>query len=1785
MMGKSDTKRLVWFLFLALAAWNPSPAVGQRCAVAPVLSWTLSRPELPEGGSVTVTFTLEDSLNVDFRIQIRGNNNPSGITSPNSVEIAAGQKTTTAVIESAADGNTVDERLDFSILPTASGVNPNCINISTGSFLGLYVADGLPDLSFRVRDPPVMPEGVVGSFFAIRVTRLLGAPLRVPLTVDAGTTEDGDIGMPTEITVRDNNQTRFAEGHALLTAFQDDDRDDETFTVSLGTLPPNTVEVVGPTTYTVTIVDDDVGPRVSLEANPSRVNEGESVTVTARLTKALSSQVTIPVIVEAGTTEQGDIGPLAEIRIGSNQLAGTGNITANEDDDADDESFTVSLGRLPNTVTAGTPISVTIEIVDNDDDTDTPGAPGAPTGLTATADGGTAINLSWSAPVTAGSSAITGYRIEVSSNGGSTWTDLVANTQSTATTYRHTALLPGTTRDYRVSAINGQGTGPASNVAQATTVRAAGVPGAPTGLTAAADGGTAIRLSWSAPVTAGSSAITGYRIEVSSNGGSTWTDLVANTQSTATTYRHTGLLPGTTRHYRVSAINGQGTGPASNVAQATTVRAAGVPGAPTGLTAAADGSTAIRLSWSAPVTAGSSAITGYRIEVSSNGGSTWTDLVANTGSAATSYRHAGLLANTTRHYRVSAINARGAGPPSNVAQATTTTTGTGVPGAPTGLTATPDGSTAIRLSWTVPGSTGGSAITGYRIEVSSNGGATWAILVSNTGSTATSYLHTGLSPGTTRHYRASAINARGTGPVSNVASATIGTGRPSAPRDVSASASGTTVTVRWTAPAGGAPVTGYQVEVSSDCRSWRVLSSTIAAATLSYTHADLEPKTTYCYRVLARNRVGLSEPSDVARAETEAVLPGQVRDLSAVAQGRSEILLDWQPPADDGGSPVTGYRIERSADEGASWLTIRANTGTANTSYMDRELGPGTLYRYRVSAVNEVGQGPPSEFAEARTHGPPGPPLDLIAEAVSAEQINLRWSPPDTDGGRPVTGYVLEFSSDGGGDWEVLSRLAGELTYGHRGLRAGTVYHYRVSAVNEIGVGLPSQTAEARTLAGLPDPPRDLTARAAGADRIDLRWRAPAHDGGSAVTGYFVEASTDGGASWFVAAESHDGLGFMHTGLSPATVYRYRVSAINGEGTGEPGAFVEARTRAAVPARPAVLVAEAASHDRIELRWLRPESDGGSPVVGYRIDVTDDGGGTWLPLIENTGTTTTSHEHGGLAHATVYRYRVAAINEVGRGPWSPHAEARTHAVVPGSPRELTAAVAAHDQIDLAWRPPADDGGAPVTATVVEVSRDRREWAVLAEVEAPAQAYSHVGPEPGVTWSYRVSAVNEAGRGAASEAASATIDDAVRRTDRVNEAILPYFAASAAGSAVRAISDRVAAVAAGGAADARANLTGAQNGLRGLADGAAVSRRVGGGLSVWAAADLAGLGGEGTVEWDGEVFSMHAGVDGLLRRDILVGLAGNRSGGAFEFTDRTNGRGMAGEYEATLTTITPYAAWVREDVSVWTAAGSGWGLITLADSAAERTSHIESSMLAGGGTRELGSSRVGSFGLRAEGWAAELRVGGNVPAHLGLGTNPEHINEAAFAMRRARIMLDWTIAAQTGSNRFEAVLRGGARRDWHSTDTGVGGAELGGELRMVGARIRARGEGRMFVHSTYREWGVRGMIELRSRDGGDGLSLQANPSYGAAGSGVAALWDNGAQAAAGIGPAGGPGARLDVTAAYKPPGAPLAVVGRYDSSQRALAFGTKLQRTVEWLLESRYTERGGLGLSFKGSRRF
>ena len=1085
----------------------------------------------------------------------------------------------TNLLQLSSEGSGIDARAAvraqlFTTGPNSTGYGISSIEVVTGSdtniFLGtvaLYTTDtdGNPDLADGLH-ATLSLERVINNYLW-RLVAPEGTVVKPTTTYamvflgDAGT-------YPEPWTINSDGEDVPVEGWSLADALL-------YWSGTSWVENPNgrslSMEIVGPRLETegpalVSATVGAAGNAVTLVFDEDVVlpsDSAEALTFLASLASAFAVTADGAGVAVSGLTAAGDDSDQLTIVLSGVILQGQAVTLTYTDPTAGDDAVALQdvLGNETPTFTTG--LHGVPAVINNSTITVlTTTVPGAPTGLTATASGTTAINLSWSAPASTGGSAITGYKIEVSPNGTSGWTDQVANTNSTATTYAHTGLAAGTTRHYRVSAINANGAGTSSNVDSATT--GTSVPGAPTGLSATASGTTAINLSWSAPASTGGSAITGYKIEVSPNGTSGWTDQVANTNSTATTYAHTGLAAGATRHYRVSAINTNGTGTASNVDSATTDATA--PGAPTGLSATASGTTAINLSWSAPASTGGSAITGYKIEVSSDGGSSWSDLVANTSNTTTTYAHTGLAAGTTRHYRVSAINTNGAGTASNVDSATTDAT---APGAPTGLTATASGTTAINLSWSAPASTGGSAITGYKIEVSPNGTSGWADQVANTNSTATTYAHTGLAAGDTRHYRVSAINTNGTGTASNVANATTDATVPGAPTGLTATASGTTaINLSWSAPGstGGSAITGYKIEVSSDGgSSWSDLVANTSNTTTTYAHTGLTAGATRHYRVSAINTNGAGTSSNVDSATTGTSVPGAPTGLSATASGTTAINLSWSAPASTGGSAITGYKIEVSPNGTSGWTDQVANTNSTATTYAHTGLGGGTTRHYRVSAINTNGAGTASNVDSATTDATaPGAPTGLSATASGTTAINLSWSAPASTGGSAITGYRIEVSSNGGSSWTNLVANTGNAntTYAHTGLTAGTTRHYRVSAINANGTGVPSNVANATTGATAPGAPTGLTATASGTTAINLSWSAPGSTGGSAITGYRIEVSSNGGSSWtnLVANTSNTTTTYAHTGLTAGTTRHYRVSAINTNGTGTASNVANATT-------------------------------------------------------------------------------------------------------------------------------------------------------------------------------------------------------------------------------------------------------------------------------------------------------------------------------------------------------------------------------------------------------------------------------------------------------------------------------------------------------------------------------------------------------------------------------------------------------------------------------------------------
>ena len=1336
--------------------------------------------------------------------------------------------------------------------------------------------------------------------------------------------------------------------------------------------------------------------------------------------------------------------------------------------------------------------------------------PGAPTNLRATPAGQSQINLTWSAPAATGGSRLTGYRIEVSRNGGATWTLLAGHTGSLATSYFHTGLSAGVTRHYRVAAINARGAGMFSSPAHATTT--ATVPRQPTGLQAVSQGPAAIRLSWSPPLLDGGAAVTGYRIDVSTDGGRSWGVLVANTGSTIAAHVHSGLGAATTRHYRVAAINSVGTGAFSAVAHATTV--ALVPGAPRNLEATATGHARIDLEWDAPAQTGGAPITGYRIEVSANGVSGWTNLVANTRSTATTYPHSGLAPGTTRHYRVSAINREGVGSPSAVANATTATT---VPGAPTNLRATPAGQSQINLTWSAPAATGGSRLTGYRIEVSRNGGATWTLLAGHTGSLATSYFHTGLSAGVTRHYRVAAINARGAGMFSSPAHATTTATVPRQPTGLQAVSQGpAAIRLSWSPPLldGGAAVTGYRIDVSTDGgRSWGVLVANTGSTIAAHVHSGLGAATTRHYRVAAINSVGTGAFSAVAHATTVALVPGAPRNLEATATGHARIDLEWDAPAQTGGAPITGYRIEVSEDRRRTWRALVRNTGSNVTRYSHRGLSPRTTRHYRVVAMNRVGRGPASNVAFATTDADlPGAPTGLQAAADGPSRIDLAWTAPVYTGGVPIIGYRIEVSEDAGSSWrDLVARTRTNATeYTHSGLPAGTTRHYRVSTINQIGTGTASAVARATTESTVPGRPASLSATPDGTSRIDLAWTAPAEDGGARITGYRVEVSDDGEQNWtdLVPNTRSRNTTWAHRGLEPASTRHYRVSAINSVGVGDPSDVASATTDATVPAAPTNLVATAVEPTRIELAWTAPAHDGGAPITGYRIEVSEDGA-LWRNLVPHTGVTATIYSHSGLMPGSTRFYRVSATNSAGTGMPSQVASATT------------------------------DDGRERTARVNESILSH---AAAAVTSSTASAISS-----------RIDAL------ASSNGGSARIDMG---------GAFGLAGAMMHGSGLRA------------AGTGRTGIAGAAWLVDGTSFALPVGRQVASEqegmlstLAMWGGGDYVSLGEPGgtDLDWSGNLLNLHVGGDVRVRPDIVAGAVATTSGGSFEFTDRSGEREVAGTYDSRLTSINPYAAWLLGDPGTvaWASAGYGWGDIEIDDELAELRS-TGTTMLSGavGGSRTLLSSGTGDVRVRGEGWVSRVSV-----------NESEEVASLTLDMQRLRLLLEWSQSYRSDAgDEIAFLVEGGMRYDGGAGAQGTG-VEVGSGMRFVNAALglRVEGRGRLLVTGVegYGEWGVGGIFQVDPAIRGQGLSIRVAPSWGETASGAQELWERGVSGVRGD--ADPPGGSVDGEVAYGLAGFAGTPYGGFllgDSGSRAFSSGLRYEtgRGMGLRLEATRRER-------------
>ena len=545
-------------------------------------------------------------------------------------------------------------------------------------------------------------------------------------------------------------------------------------------------------------------------------------------------------------------------------------------------------------------------------------APSAPQSLSIdTQDVANEITLNWLAPSSNGGASITNYKVYL----GGSLIDTIGNVLTYDDTISGGEI--GASLVYTVKAVNGAGDSVASNTASVTSWN---VPSQVTGLSGTS--GSSPSLSWSAPSSEAS--ITNYKIY---RGGSLHDTIGATTSYSDST----SIVSGTTYSYTVSAVSGVGEGAQSG----STSVVAGVPAdPPTNVQAVISDPNsaplAVTITYTNPTNVGTGTLTGFQLlrngtAVSTVGlTNTMSDTAPSGGNVFT--------------YTVKSLSSHGTGTASSGSSVTTPNS----PDQVTGLTVTPVSTSRIDLSWNTP-SDNNSQLSGYKVQISSNGGSSYSDVL--TGNVNTVYQALSLNGNAQYHFKVSAINAVGTGTASDVKNTYTMT---TTPASLSAtSVSQVQINLAWGNSTGA---TGYKIEYESPVdNGFTTLVNNTGNTDLTRSITSLTTGTQYNFKVSGWNNGGTSVASPEASAYTWGILQAPVID-TITRLSPTSLKVDWTTGT---GLPVaTGYKIERQL--GTGWTILANNTGTTDVTYTDSVLSSDQSATYRLYAINTIGTSPVS---------------------------------------------------------------------------------------------------------------------------------------------------------------------------------------------------------------------------------------------------------------------------------------------------------------------------------------------------------------------------------------------------------------------------------------------------------------------------------------------------------------------------------------------------------------------------------------------------------------------------------------------------------------------------------------------------------------------------------------------------------------------------------------------------------------------------------------------------------
>ena len=649
------------------------------------------------------------------------------------------------------------------------------------------------------------------------------------------------------------------------------------------------------------------------------------------------------------------------------------------------------------------------------------------------------------------------------------------------------------------------------------------------------------------------------------------------------------------------------------------------------------------------------------------------------------------------------------------------------PPMPTNLTAHPEDG-RVNLTWDPPSGKGQRFLQHNLYWGTSPTDISNRITVSKSDHTT---IHYGLQNGVDYYYQLSAYNKMGESPRTDMVMARP-LGVPSVPRGFLAVNENGSIHLNWSAPSYiGAELIGYHL-----------LKETMGVGTeqldfgpeaTAYDDYQVQAGVHYTYKIRGYNTLWNGTWTDPPQEVVPRTVPSAPLGLNATGKDRS-VELAWKAPQSDGGSAIISYRIYGGTSRGG--MQFLDAVPAKSPSYTATGLVNGFPYFFYVTAFNRIGDGPSSSIVEVTPKGPPSAPQQLVAVPGDGS-VTLTWKPPVSDGGSLITHYKVYGGRDRA-SLKCLATVGTETAYVDLSLTNGITYFYQVLAMNALGEGPRCEVVEAMPIAP-PGGVQDLTV-VEGAGRLVLMWSLPIETGGQPLTAIRIYRAEEQGPVKLVRELGPSCKKFTDLNVTTGRQYRYDVVAVSIAGEGQPVTIRGIPFGA--PGIPTGL-SVTPGDGRVTVRWGPPDNDGGRPVTGYTVFRGEPG--VPLRLLTELGNVL-SYVDIEVVNGRTYGYVVKAVNEAGMGEASGAVEATPakQIGVPGavqSPR----AEAKGGQVLLAWRPPASNGGSPITGYVIMRGAGPGNLTALAEVGV-VLSYSDSAVERGRTYFYSVAAKNAAGQG-------------------------------------------------------------------------------------------------------------------------------------------------------------------------------------------------------------------------------------------------------------------------------------------------------------------------------------------------------------------------------------------------------------------------------------------------------